>query len=129
MDQAETTRRLEELIVERLRDSAGMVPEATFELEWPTGSRGFLIGQVPEGASEPEGGMRTRVVDVQLTFGSLVPKRKAHEAVARLATSLEEDLTVEERLESRIEVREPRVADNDDGDWVGTVTIRLESIE
>lgn len=129
MVQTEIARHLEDFIAEALRDDSGMVPEATLELEWPAGSQGFLIGDIPEGASEPEGGVRTRVVDVRLTFGSLVPKRKAAEAIIRLATRLAEDPALEERLESRIEIRDPEVAGNDGGDWVGTVTISLSSVE
>lgn len=129
MEPTDITRLLEEFAPEALRDDSGVLPEATLEVRWPMGTRGVLVGSIPEGASEPEGGVRTQVVDITLTFDSLVPKRKAREAVARLANRLAEDPALEEQFESHIEVREPRLADSDDGDWVGTVTLGLSSVE
>lgn len=129
MEPTDITRLLEEVAPEALRDDSGVLPEATLDLQWPMGGRGTLVGSIPEGASEPEGGVRTQVVDITLTFDPLVPERKAREAVARLANRLAEDPALEEQLESHIEVREPRLVDNDDGEWVGTLTIALSSVE
>lgn len=114
-------------LAEAIRDDSGRVPDVTVDITWPIGKRGILLGQIPEGESEPVNGIRTLVADVGLTFGAFVPERIAEQSVTRLVFAFEQDPTLGGRLgNGNAALDQPEPVDGDDrGDWTAKLTARI----
>jgi hypothetical protein len=130
MDATEIREALEEFVEEALKDDAGVVTDAKLEMDWAGGPRGQLIGPIPEGQSEPDGGLRTRMIDMTLKFGSLTPRREVARAVAELESAFEHDTSAGGRLDTGgVRLDDSQVRDDDSGDWLATVTVAVTTIE
>ena len=130
MDATEIRQALEEFVEESIRDNSGLLPDATLNMEWASGGRGFLIGPIGEGESEPQGGIRTRVVDLQLKFASITSRRKVGEAISRLTTALMRDAHLGGRIrDGDVRLRACDVQDDHAGDWQATVTVAVATFE
>jgi hypothetical protein len=135
MDVTTLREQLEGWINATFSDEATGAPlDAKLDMDFVGGGRGHLIGRIPEGKSEPEGGMRTRVIDLKFSFLSHTPFRILQAFAEAMKARLERDPTLGGRMNGdRVWYRELHVERGKgtygDDSCLVTVTIAHESIE
>lgn len=131
MDATAIREQLEDWVEQTIKDpNTGLPPDAKLTMDWSAGGRGFLIGPISEGRSEPDGGVRTRVIDMRLKFASLTPRREVARALDRLTTSMQRDPYLGGRFHpAKARYRDARIEDDAGGDWIATIAVAVATLE